>query len=109
MLHCIKYEFINLMRKKIVVFWLLGFPIILGTLFFVAFGTLADEELDYKNIAVAVIEKGEAPEGFDVLIDALSESDEGEEPLFLIKTKDETEAKELMEKGELEGIIYSDS
>ena len=113
MFHCIKYEFLNLMRKKVVVFWLLGFPIILGTLFYVAFGTLADEELDYKNIAVAVIEKGEAPEGFDVLIDTLSETkaetDEGEEPLFLIKTKDEAEAKELMEKRELEGIIYSDS
>lgn len=106
MLHCIKYEFINLMRNKVVVFWLLGFPVILGTLFFVAFGTLADSELDYKNIAVAVIEKGKAPEGFDTLISSLSE---GEDPLFDIKTKDETEAKELMEKGELEGIIYADS
>lgn len=96
------------MRNKVVVFWLLGFPVILGTLFFVAFGTLADGELDYKNIAVAVIEKGKAPEGFDTLISSLSEGKD-EAPLFDIKTRDENEAKELMEKGELEGIIYADS
>lgn len=105
MLHCIKYELINLIRNKVVVFWMLGFPVILGTLFFVAFGSLADSEQDYKQIPVAVIEKGEAPEGFDVLINALSQDNES---LLSIKTKDETQAKALMDKGELEGIIYAD-
>lgn len=105
MLHCIKYELINLIRNKIVVFWLLGFPIILGTLFFVAFGSLADKENDYRQIPIAIIEKGEAPEGFDILINALSGD---EEALFDIKTNSEDEAKALMEKGELEGIIYKD-
>lgn len=105
MLHCIKYELINLVRNKIVVFWMLGFPVILGTLFFVAFGSLADKEQDYKQIPVAVIEKGDAPEGFDSLMDALSED---EESLFNIKTNSEDEAKALMEKGELDGIIYKD-
>lgn len=105
MLHCIKYELLNLLRNKIVVFWLLGFPIILGTLFFAAFGSLADKEQDYKNIPVAVIEKGEVPTGFDSLINTLSA---GTDALFNVKTRDENTAKELMEKGELEGIIYSD-
>ncbi len=106
MIHCIKYELIILIRNKIVVFWLLGFPIILGTLFYAAFGTLADSEQDYKQIPIAIIEKGEAPEGFDTLIDALSGD---EEALFDIKTNDEKDAKALMEKGELDGIIYADS
>lgn len=105
MLHCIKYELLNLLRNKVVVFWLLGFPIILGTLFFAAFGSLADSEQDYKNMPVAVIEKGEAPMGFDSLINTLSA---GKDALFSIKTRDEATAKELMEKGELDGIIYSD-
>lgn len=105
MLHCIKYELLNLLRNKVVVFWLLGFPIILGTLFFAAFGSLADSEQDYKNMPVAVIEKGEAPMGFDSLINTLSA---GKDALFSIKTRDEAAAKELMEKGELDGIIYSD-
>lgn len=105
MLHCIKYELLNLLRNKVVVFWLLGFPIILGTLFFSAFGSLADSEQDYKNMPVAVIEKGEAPMGFDSLINTLSA---GKDALFSIKTRDEATAKELMEKGELDGIIYSD-
>ncbi|HBH95488.1 MAG TPA: hypothetical protein DDX91_07025 [Ruminococcaceae bacterium] len=106
MLHCIKYELINLVRNKVVVFWMLGFPIVLGTLFFVAFGSLADKEQDYKHIPIAVIEKGKAPEGFDILIDALSE---GEEALFDVKTDSPEEAEQLMEKGELDGIIYADS
>lgn len=106
MLHCIKYELISLVRNKVVVFWMLGFPIVLGTLFFVAFGSLADKEQDYKHIPIAVIEKGKAPEGFDILIDALSE---GEEALFDVKTDSPEEAGQLMEKGELDGIIYADS
>lgn len=104
MLHCIKYELLSLLRNKIVVFWMLGFPIILGTLFFAAFGSLADGEQDYKNIPVAVIEKEEAPAGFDTLINTLSA---GTDALFSVKTRDESTAKELMEKGELECIIYA--
>lgn len=83
---------------------MLGFPIILGTLFFAAFGSLADGEQDYKNIPVAVIEKEEAPAGFDTLINTLSA---GTDALFSVKTRDESTAKELMEKGELECIIYA--
>lgn len=106
MLNCIKYEFISLLRNKVVVFWMLGFPVVLGTLFFVAFGSLADDEKDYKQIPVAVIKTEEAKEGFDTFIDALSK---GDDSLLNIKTSDQAEAKALMEKGELEGIIYADS
>ncbi len=105
MLHCIKYELLRLLRNKIITFWLLGFPIILGTLFFAAFGSLADSEQDYKNIPIAVIEKEDAPTGFDSLIKALSS---GNDRLFNVKTRDEDKAKELMENGELEGIIYAE-
>ncbi len=105
MLHCIKYELLCLLRNKIITFWLLGFPIILGTLFFAAFGSLADSEQDYKNIPIAVIEKEDAPTGFDSLINALSS---GNDRLFNVKTRDEDKAKELMENGELEGIIYAE-
>lgn len=85
---------------------MLGFPVVLGTLFFVAFGSLADDEKDYKQIPVAVIKTEEAKEGFDTFIDALSK---GDDSLLNIKTSDQAEAKALMEKGELEGIIYADS
>lgn len=108
MLHCIKYELISLIRNKIVVFWLLCFPIILGTLFYVAFGNIADSENAYAEIPIAVIRTAESPEGFDEMLNALTESDENEKPLFVVKTESETQAKELMEKGELQGIIYVD-
>lgn len=104
MLHCIKYELLNLLRNKIVVFWLCGFPIILGTLFFAAFGSLADNEQAYTQIPIAVVETGEAPIGFDSLINNLSA---GNGALFNVRTRDEAAAEELMEKGELEGIVYA--
>lgn len=105
MLHCIKYEFISLLRTRVVVFWLLGFPVILGTLFFFAFGSLADSEDAFKQIPVAFIESGNPPVGLDIMMETLSE---GEEGLFEIKTKTEDEARELLDKGEIQGIIYSD-
>lgn len=112
MLNRIKYELISLLRNKIVVFWLMGFPVVLGTLFFVAFGSLADSEQDYSDIRVAVVKKTEAPEGFDEMMNALSGKDEsvsdGENPLFEIVTDKEDTARALMEKGELEAIIYVD-
>lgn len=103
MLHCIKYEFIALLRNKIVVFWLLGFPIILGTLFFAAFGSLADSEDAFSQIPVAVIEGDEPLQGLDIMIEMLS-SDEA--ALLDVKTNDLEEARALLEKGELCGIIY---
>ncbi|MCM1298602.1 MAG: ABC transporter permease [Firmicutes bacterium] len=103
MLHCIKYEMLSLLRTKVVVFWLLGFPIILGTLFFAAFGSLADNEQDYTQIPVAVVSVEEAPAGFDSMINMLSA---GNGALFNVKTRDEADAEELMKKGELDGIIY---
>lgn len=109
MLHCIKYELISLIRNKVVVFWLLGFPIILGTLFFVAFGNISDNTQNYAEIPVALIKKTESPEGFDEMISSLTKADGTEKPLLDIKTDSEAEAFDLMEKGELQGIIYVDN
>lgn len=105
MLHCIKYELISLLRNKIVVFWLLGFTIVLGTLFYAAFGNLADSEEAFSHIPVAVIEGDSPAEGLDAVLKSLSE---GEDGLLDIKTNDFTQARQLLEKGEICGIIYSD-
>lgn len=106
MLHCIKYELFCLLRNKVVVFWLLGFTIILGTLFYAAFGNLADNEEAFSNIPVAVIEGENHQEALDTVLKTLSE---GEDGLLDIKTGDFEEARQLLEKGEICGIIYSDS
>lgn len=104
MLHCIKYELIALLRNKVVIFWLLGFPMILGTLFFAAFSNIADSEQDYRNIPVAVIKGDFVPPGFEGVMEQLSS---GDDPLFSIKTGDREEAEKMMVNGELEGIIYA--
>lgn len=106
MLHCIKYELISLLRNKVVLFWLLGFTVILGTLFYAAFGSLADSEEAFSHIPVAVVESENPAEGLDAVLKELSQ---GEDVLLDIKTGDLEEAKRLLEKGEICGIIYSDS
>lgn len=105
MLHCIKYEIIKLLRTKVMIFWLLGFPIILGTLFYGAFKNLSKGEELFSKIPVALIE-GDSP--VTGLWDMLSSLSEGEDSLLEIKTKDLTKAKAFLESGEICGIIYSD-
>ena len=38
MLHLLKYQFLQTIRSRSIMFWALAFPLILGTLFYVSFG-----------------------------------------------------------------------
>ena len=38
MLHLLKYQFLQIIRSRSIMFWALTFPLILGTLFYVSFG-----------------------------------------------------------------------
>jgi predicted Zn-dependent peptidase len=57
-LHILKYNFISALRVKQLNFWILIFPIILGTLFNIAFSGIMDSE-KFKTIPVAIVEKSE--------------------------------------------------
>lgn len=37
MLHLLKYQFLQTIRSRSIMFWALAFPLILGTLFYVSF------------------------------------------------------------------------
>ena len=52
--HDFKYSFLLLIRNKVELFWLLAFPIILGTFFYFAFGNLYDTTERFSEIPVAV-------------------------------------------------------
>ena len=43
-LHNLKYDFIQTIRQKEIVFWLMMFPIILGTFFKMAFGNIYQKD-----------------------------------------------------------------
>ena len=53
-LHNLKYEFLNNIRQKDVIFWVMCFPIILGTFFYIGFGKLYEKEEIFSEIHIAV-------------------------------------------------------
>ena len=56
-IHNFKYAFKTLFKNRMLIFWTFAFPIILGTLFNMAFSNIENsEKLDIINIAIIYIE-----------------------------------------------------
>ena len=58
MLHLLKYQFIQTLRSRDVMFWALAFPIILATLFYISFGSAGlagTGETNWEPVPVAII------------------------------------------------------
>ena len=53
-LHLLKYELLTGLRNRQAMFWMLAFPIILGTFFNIAFSGLYESDELFKEIPVAV-------------------------------------------------------
>ncbi len=87
------------------IFWTFAFPLILGTLFYLAFSDIAEKE-SFKAIDIAVVEDKNI-ETNDILVDAFdSLSDEtSDEKLFNTKYITEDEAKKLLEDDEITGYF----
>ena len=104
-IHNFKYSLKTLFRNKMLIFWTFAFPIILGTLFEMAFSNLESNE-KLKIIDIAIIEN-EAYEESQVYKTAFKElSDENnKDRLFNIKYTTMENAKELLDKGNVAGIV----
>ncbi|NLZ45755.1 MAG: ABC transporter permease [Clostridiales bacterium] len=103
-LHHFKYEFLNLIRQKDTTFWLLVFPFILSTFFYIAFGNLSEQEFNVTKIPVAIVEE-KTNETFNTVINQVST---GDEALFDVKYTDGEKALKLLEDEKISGIIYVD-
>lgn len=104
MLHQVRYAFINILREKEVLFWNLLFPIALATFMYMAFGNLYEKDLKFHAVPVAAIIE-EENQYFSQLLDELSKGGE-DQTLKLVKVKNENQAKEKLENGEIKGIYY---
>lgn len=94
----------RLLRNKANTFWILCFPIILGTLFNVAFSNMAASE-DMSAINVAVIcEDDLYGEALKQSIETISE---GKDAMLNAIFCDDKKATELLENKEVVGIIHS--
>ncbi len=104
-IHNFKYAFKTLFKNKMLIFWTFAFPIILGTLFNMAFSNIEDsEKLDIINIAIIQNEDFENNEAFKTSFKELSD-DNNEDRLFSTQYTTEEKAKELLNNGEIAGYL----
>ncbi|MFV0343941.1 MAG: ABC transporter permease [Anaerocolumna sp.] len=105
--HLLKYKFKNLFRDKEMVGWIFAFPVALGTFFFLAFGNLiGNEEYKFSPVPVAFVTTNESS-NLESIMSELSKEEEGS--LFRLTKTDGDSALVLLEKKEVDGIIYDTS
>lgn len=102
----IKYSWLCSARSKSNIFWILLFPIILGSLFKVAFSNMSASE-SFEPIPVAIVceEENEAAETFKTIAGELGK--EGENQMLSIIWCENEEALRLLEEKEVDGILYA--
>lgn len=101
MRHIIFYQFLNTLRNRVALFWPAIFPLVLGTLFSITFGSA--ENIELETIPVALVEQEE-----NIAFSAFIDTMQGEEENPVIKTvnMEEKAALEALETGEVTGIYY---
>ena len=104
-LHNFIYALKILCKNKVLIFWTFAFPIILGTLFNLAFSNISNsEKLDVIDIAIV----GEnLNTNFKESIDTLSDKDNSDR-LFNTKYVTLNEAKKLLDDEKIVGYIYKE-
>ncbi len=102
--HIFKTDFKTTIRNKSFYLWLLIFPVILATLFHVAFGDIYEADFIAIDIKAAIVENTENAT-FNEVVKSVST---GEDALFEAEYTDEKSALKLLEDGKTEGIIYVD-
>lgn len=105
--HMYKYRLKTLFNQKEEFFWILLFPIILGTFFFLAFADITKKSESFETINVAVVkENTDAEVFFDAMMESLAVTDdESSEQFFNAQYVNLEEATELLNDGEVIGII----
>lgn len=98
------YSLKILLRKKTLIFWTLAFPLILATMFNLAFSDIENnEKLDIINIAVVKNDDFKKNDVFKESIKYLSEK--GDDQLFSTKYTSLKEAKSLLKDKQISGYV----
>lgn len=103
-IHNLKYAFKTLFRNKMLIFWTFAFPIILGTLFNLAFSNITEsEKLDIIDIAIVETEEFQNNFVFKIAFQELSKK--GKDQIFDIQYVKEEKAKSLLEDEKITGYL----
>lgn len=103
-LHLLKYNLKSLLRTKEFLFWLIAFPIILGTLFQIAFSNIFDTEMKMHTIPLEI----SSSDNCEMLTDVMEKvtTDDGT-PLFEVTVVDSM-SEDKLKNGDTEAFISED-
>lgn len=106
------YRLKCIVRDKQMIFWTFLFPVLLATLFNMAFSNLSSAE-KFSRIKIGIVNNEEYKKNTDFIsaIESVSNSNksEGKSNLFNIKYTSKEEADKLLEDSKIEGYIYFDN
>lgn len=97
-----KYGLLICAREKMMVFWSLLFPVVLGTLFQMSFGGTMDS-IEFQKIPTAYVVEEGADTSFTELLEKLEKDSE----LVEVRTLTKEEAQRLLKEGDVDGIFYN--
>lgn len=107
MLHLFRYRFVQTIRNSSNMFWALLFPIILGTLFYLSFGSAGLEstgESRWDKIKVTVVKDTDTSENAQAFEGFLTQMDG--ETLDIQNISTESEALSALNEETISGIFY---
>ena len=107
MLHLLKYQFLQTIRSRSIMFWALAFPLVLGTLFYVSFGNTGlagTGETDWEPVPVAIVTVESSSANAASFLTFLNETDQDMIDIHSYKT--EKAAKKALRREEISGIYY---
>lgn len=107
--HNFKYTLKTLFRNKALIFWTFAFPIILGTLFKLAFSNIENKEkLDIIDIAIVDDQNFEDSPVYKEVFKTLGDK-ESDEYMFNITYTDKETSKKMLEDEEITGyLVFTD-
>lgn len=108
-LHNFIYTFKVLIRDRALIFWTIFWPLILGTMFYLAFSNIGEaEKLSTINLGVVNDESYLEDKTLVTTLDQLSDKD-SDNYMFDISYGDLDKQKGLLEDKEIDGYIYFDN
>ena len=97
-----------LLKNKMLIFWTFIFPIVLGTLFNMAFANIESEEM-FSTIDIGIVndDNYKNNQAYNMAFDYMSSND-NEDKIFNITYGTEEELAEKLENEEISGYLYLD-
>lgn len=105
MIHYV-YRLKRLLRLRQLFFWSILFPLLLGTVFKVAFSDATSKDWGFVTIPVAVVTEEGNPED-EAFVTFLAEMKNGDTPFFTVTESDRGTAEELLTDGELAAVVVT--